>query len=63
VPPQDIELVLRRFQEEFNRSIIPRKITLDTSTATVEESLAEFIEKIQPYLTQADQLRVLLKAR
>jgi hypothetical protein len=63
VKPEDIELVLRRFDEEFKRSIIPRKITLDTSTVTVEESVAEFIEKVQPHLTQADQLRMLLRGR
>ena len=57
VPPQDIELVLRRFDEEFKRSIIPQKIVLDTSTATVEETVAEFVTKIQPYLTLTDRLR------
>jgi hypothetical protein len=59
VPPQDIALVLRRFDEEYRRSSIPRKFTLDTSTATVEETLAEFVVKIQPYLTLADRLRLL----
>jgi hypothetical protein len=59
VPPQDIELVLRRFDEEFKRSIIPQKMVLDTSTATVEETVAEFVSKIQPYLTPTDRLRLL----
>ena len=59
VPPQDIELVLRRFDEEYKRSSIPRKFTIDTSTATVEESLAEFVKKIEPYLTNTDRLRLL----
>ena len=61
VRPQDIELVLRRFDEEFKRSIIPQKIVLDTSTATVEESVAEFVSKVHPYLTQNDRLRLLTR--
>jgi thymidylate kinase len=59
VPPEDIELVLRRFDEEYKRSGIPRKFTIDTSNATVEESLAEFVRKIEPYLTNTDRLRML----
>jgi len=42
---QDIEHVLERFEEEVCKSLIRRRITLDTSTATVEETMAEFVEK------------------
>jgi hypothetical protein len=59
VPPQDIELVLRRFDEEYRRSSIPRKFTLDTSSATVKETVAEFVTKIEPYLTLTDRIRLL----
>ncbi len=59
VPPQDIEVVLRRFDEEYRRSSIPKKFTLDTSTATIEETLAEFVTKVEPYLTLTDRLRLL----
>ncbi len=59
VQPHDIELVLRRFDEEYRRSSIPKKFTLDTSTTTVEETLAEFVTKIEPYLTLTDRMRLL----
>lgn len=59
VREHDIELVLRRFEEEYSRSMLSRKFTLDTSTATVEESVAEFARKIQPYLTLNDRVRAL----
>jgi thymidylate kinase len=59
VGEHDIERVLRRFEEEYRRSMLPRKFTLDTSTATIEETLAEFAQKIQPYLTLADRVRLL----
>jgi len=56
---QDIEHVLKRFEEEVCKSLIGRRITLDTSTATVEETLAEFVEKMEAHLTQNDCLRML----
>lgn len=59
VKEKDIELVLRRFDEEFRRSTISKKITLDTTSATVEQSVAEFARKIEPHLTIYDRLRIL----
>lgn len=63
VQEQDIELVLRRFDEEYRRSALAHKFTLDTSTATVEETVAEFALRIQPHLTIADRLRMLTPLR
>ena len=59
VQEKDIELVLRRFEEESERSSLTHKFVLDTSTATVKETLAEFVQKIKPHLTQTDRLRIL----
>jgi hypothetical protein len=59
VPEKDIRLVLQRFEEEFNHSLIRRRFTLDTSAATVQGTLSEFAAKIEPFLTQADRLRIL----
>ena len=56
---KDIEYVLQRFEEEYQGSLIRRKFTLDTTTATVEETLAEFAEQIELYLSDADRLRML----
>ena len=54
----DVELVLRRFEEEFEASLIQKRMTLDTSTATVKETLAEFVEAYQPFYSNADLLRL-----
>jgi hypothetical protein len=56
---KDIEYVLQRFEEEHQASLIRRKFILDTTTATVEETLAEFAEQIELYLTDTDRLRML----
>ena len=59
VQEKDIELVLQRFEEEYDRSWLGKKFTLDTSAATVEESLAQFVEQFEPLMTEGDRLRML----
>ncbi len=59
VKDEDVELVLGRFEEEFERSSLTHKLTLDTTVSTVEESVAEFAEQVEPHLTYADRLRIL----
>ena len=61
VPAGDVEQIKQRFEEEFENSLIKHKFRLDTSTATVAESVAEFAAKIQPYLTEGDLLRLALR--
>ena len=39
--------------------MIRKKFALDTSGATVEETLAQFVEQVRPYLTESDRLRML----
>ena len=56
---KDIEFVVDRFDEEFKYSMISKKITLDTTSVSVEESIQEFAEKIQPHLSDVDRSRVL----
>ena len=56
---QDIELVLGRFEQEYRRSIIPSKLTLDTGVRSVRESVEEFAQIVDPYLTGHDRLRML----
>ena len=62
VQGKDVELVLRRFEEEYERSLISNKFTIDTSTSTVEECVAEFLEKYEPFMTLADRTRILVHA-
>ena len=59
VQEKDIDDVLERFDQEYGNSWIRRKFELDTSTATVEETLSEFDAKIKPILSHADRTRVL----
>ena len=58
VREQDVELVLDRFQEEFDASLLKNKMVLDTTGATVEETLSEFVEKMEPFFADADRRRM-----
>lgn len=61
VREEDIEHVLDRFAEEFKYSMVPAKLTIDTSSSTPEDTLIEFTEKIKPLLTDADRSRILAR--
>ena len=58
---KDAEIVLERFEEEYESSLISRKFVLDTTTASVQESLAEFKQQIKPFITSQDRLRLLTR--
>ena len=60
VKDKDIEYVLKRFEEEHERSLIRNKLVIDTSIATVEESLAEFLKMYEPLITDKDRTRILV---
>ncbi len=57
VRDEDVELVLRRFEEEYEASAIQHKVEIDTSEATEEDILAELIAKLEPHLTDDDRKR------
>lgn len=57
---QDIELVLEAFEVEIARSLIMKRIVLDTSRADVEETLDAFLEGMEPHLTSEDRLRMVV---
>ena len=64
VQEKDIEYVLEKFEDQYERSLIRSKFTVDTGTATIEESLSEFVSKYEPLLTDTDRTRILVhKAR
>ncbi|MDE0299106.1 MAG: hypothetical protein OXN17_10770 [Candidatus Poribacteria bacterium] len=56
---KDIEHVLQRFEEEYEHSLLDRKFVLDSTSATAEETLAEFVARIDPFLSQSDRLRMM----
>ena len=58
VRDRDVELVLDRFQEEYDSSLITRRFALDTTAAPVKETFHEFLRKMWPHLTQVDLLRL-----
>ena len=59
VKDEDVERVLEAFQEQYDESFIRKKFDIDTSEATVEESLSEFLEKLQPHLSDSDRLWIM----
>ncbi|MBM3932882.1 MAG: hypothetical protein FJ319_01010 [SAR202 cluster bacterium] len=59
VPERDVPTVLRRFEEVYAASSIHRKFKIDTSKATVQESLAEFLQKMEPLWSDTDRLRIM----
>jgi len=55
----DIEICLQRFERQNEDSLIQKRFTLDTSTVTVEETMHQFLCKMEPLLSTADRLRML----
>jgi hypothetical protein len=55
---KDVEYVLARFQEEFDNSLIRQRFAIDTTTATLDESLDEFTQKVDYYITPEDRQRI-----
>ena len=58
VRDQDVEQVLARFEEEFEASLIQRRMVIDTSAATVAQTLAEFVEGYEPFMSPEDRQRL-----
>ena len=56
---KDVELVLDRFREEYDNSLIYRRFTLDTTDTTLEHTVQGFLRQMWPHLSQADRLRML----
>ena len=63
VNEENIDLFLQTFEEEFQRSSLRKRIVLDTSESTVDESVAEFVQKMEPNWTQRDQVRLIKHQR
>ncbi len=59
VQEKDIEYVLQRFEEEYRDLLLRKKFALDTSNATVEQTLAESAGEIKKHLSEAERLRLL----
>ena len=55
IKESDVEVLLARFDEEYEWSLLSSKFVLDTSNATPEETLRQFMEQYEPYWTDADK--------
>ena len=58
---KDTELVLERFEEQFEKSLITDKFVLDTTTDTVDQTLQLFKQQIKPFISSKDRIRLLNK--
>jgi len=58
VQDKDVEHVLERFEQEYQWSNLRNKFTLDTSDATVDETIAEFLAKNEPFISDVDKQRI-----
>ena len=59
----DIEAVLQRFEEEFERSRIRRKFALETTACSAQETLQQFMQEMEPHLGDRDQRALLVHAQ
>ena len=55
---EDIDVALRLFSDGVAASRIPRKLTIDTTDRTVQQSVAEFARAVEPLLTDTDLRRL-----
>ncbi|MCH8030028.1 MAG: hypothetical protein IH874_08885 [Candidatus Dadabacteria bacterium] len=53
----DIDRVKTRFAELVDWSLLINKITLDNS-GSMSDTMAEFVRKVEPFLTDADRSRI-----
>ena len=58
---KDTELVLERFEEQFEKSLITDKFVLDTTTDTIDQTLHLFKQQIKPFISSKDRIRLLNK--
>ena len=58
---EDVERSIELFDEQYEETLMTRKITLDTSTDTVAQTMHEFVRLAHPLLTDSDRLRMLTK--
>ena len=56
---KDVEYVLDRFAQAYQDSPYYNPVEIDTSTATPEEVLEEWVEKMDPFWSEIDRLRLL----
>lgn len=56
---KDVEHVLQAFQNEFDATLLRKRIQIDNTDLTPGETLQEFVENVQKHISQRDRLRIL----
>jgi hypothetical protein len=59
IKADDIESLIGRFDEEYKESLMSLKFVLDTTNATQEETLNEFIKSMTGHFSDTDTIRML----
>lgn len=59
---EDIAAVRDRFALEFASAILRRKVALDTTESTPDETLRDCLRQLEPHFTATDRLRLLTHA-
>ena len=54
---EDVEMVIDLFEEQYASTELKQKLAIRTSGVTVEESVAEFAGRVEPFLTDEDRRR------
>ena len=54
---EDIERVIDLFEEQYASTELKHKLAISTSDVPVLESVAEFANKVEPFLTEEDRQR------
>jgi thymidylate kinase len=62
VREEDINIICDRFATEFASTLIRRRVTVDTTNSSPEETLREFLQRMGPHFTYADRTRVISHA-
>ncbi len=58
---KDIKQVVDAFAREHGESRIRHKIALDTSEASVDETMKDFVRQIEAHLTDHDRTRIIIR--
>ena len=58
----DVEMILERFEEEYNLALIRQKMTLDSTNTSPNKLVKEFEKQIEPFLTDIDRQRIIFRS-
>lgn len=55
---EHIDEMIEEFEYHFSHSLLRNRIVLDTSEATIEETIAQFVESMGPLMSHEDRVRM-----